>query len=484
MKAGTAELMREARENVRALGVEELIRAGFIPRDGRYFPAVLYPPVPMYQSLNEEDFFKGNRSGPRDLFAVYAHIPFCLSRCRFCHFVSFEGISSGEKDAYLDAFEREMDLYLDRLGLDRVPTGAINVGGGTATCLSPRQLDRFLELFTRRLDLGASDQFTYDVDVTTLLGAVGRERLKILHDHGVDRITIGAQVFNDGLLRDMNRTNTGEDVRKAVGNCRDAGIDNICIDLIYGYPGQTPENWIATMEEVVSMEIDSFQIYRLRIKPHNLLPGSIAERYARSPGDFPSCEDIYVMKALGVMLAHRNGFSDDRYTTVFSRSSRGISEYHRRKFCDFSDVLGFGLAANNILGGNVGIKTGNLVEYCARIREGRVPVTRGRICTRDDILRRSVVGPLRNLSAIDKLRYRNQTGLDVSIIFGGKLEDLKSFDVVSEKQSEFELTRRGHFFVDESCIQFFHPDFVPFPEEAYEDGILNPYRQTLPLPGS
>ena len=481
VSGSTAELIREARERVAGLAAGELREKGFLPREGMYFPAVLYPPMPMYRPLGDEEFFGAYEGRPKKPFVIYAHIPFCVLKCRFCHFVSWGGVDPAEKDDYLDALEKEMDLYGERLGFEKFPAAAINIGGGTATCLSPRQLERFLGFFTARLDLSSCEQFTLDVDVSTLLGDEGRERLRILHGHGVDRLTIGAQVFDDVLLEDMNRANRSADVDEAVRNARDAGIDNLCIDLIYGYPGQTPENWLHTLRKAASLGVDSFQAYRLRIKPHNLLPGSIAERHAKSPGDFPPLEDVYVMKALSSLVAREAGYSDESYTTLFLRRQRGISAYHRRKFCDLYDVLGFGLATNNVLGGNVAIKTKEMGRYRSLVEAGSVPVAQGKICSPDDLLRRAVIGPLRNLSAVDKGSYHEETGREVSEVFAERLGRLRDFGIFEERESEWRLTKRGHFFVDEACIQFFHPDYIPFPRGAYVEGALNPYNQTLPL---
>ncbi|MDF1554261.1 MAG: radical SAM protein [Deferrisomatales bacterium] len=484
MKMNVSDLVQQARENVGRLDINELRQLGFIPRDGGYFPAVLYPPVTMYPPMGEDEFFRGYEASTLNRFVVYAHIPFCAKRCRFCHFVSFEGRPANEKDTYLDCIDTEMNLYLRRLNLEKIHAEAINIGGGTATCLSPRQLERFLDSFTSRIDFESCEQFTYDVDVSTIIGNVGLERLKLLHTYGVDRITIGVQLLDDGILKDMNRANRGDDVAEAISNARNAGIDNICIDLIYGYPGQTPENWADTMNRVVELDIESFQLYRLRVKPHNQMPGQIADRYLQSPGDFPQLEDVYVMKELGVMIANSAGMYDDYCTGMFSKSRRGVSEYIKKKFCRLYDVVGLGLSANNSLNGTIGIKTQDIKAYCDSINRGQIPLSKGKRCTTDDLLRRSVVGPLRNQFFVDKSFYKENTGLYVSDIFSNKIDALKAHGIMTEDNSKLFLTRRGHFFVDASCIQFYHPDFIPFPESSYADGILTPYNQeVLPVEG-
>ncbi len=119
------------------------------------------------------------RSVPEDgRFAVYVHIPFCIRRCLFCHYPSLYGAPDSEKDKYLDALEKEMDLGLRRLGIDKINVRSILIGGGTPTDLTPPQLKRFLDYFTARTDLSKCTQFNYDVDPATLVGPDGLERLR------------------------------------------------------------------------------------------------------------------------------------------------------------------------------------------------------------------------------------------------------------------------------------------------------------------
>ncbi len=102
---------------------------------------------------------------------VYAHIPFCKQRCVFCHYPVMLGKKQAEMDQYLAAMEKEMDIYMRRLGIDRIKVRSILVGGGTPSYLSPQQLTHFLNFFTRRLDLSECEQFNWDVDPSTLVGA-------------------------------------------------------------------------------------------------------------------------------------------------------------------------------------------------------------------------------------------------------------------------------------------------------------------------
>jgi oxygen-independent coproporphyrinogen-3 oxidase len=148
-------------------GYHELKRLGFINGTGDFFPSVHYPPITMYKPISQLEMFASYTLPEDRLFDVYAHIPFCRQRCVYCHYPVKFGEQPGEKEKYLEALEREMDIYMGVLGIDRIPTRSILVGGGTPTYLTPRQLKHFLDFFTRRLDMGKCTQFNSGSCATT-----------------------------------------------------------------------------------------------------------------------------------------------------------------------------------------------------------------------------------------------------------------------------------------------------------------------------
>src|SRR6202047_1084153 len=134
---------------------------GLICRDGDFFPSVHYPPITMYDQTDEEELFRDYALPADGKFDVYAHIPFCKQRCIFCHYPVMLGKKEAEMDQYLGAMEKEMDIYMRRLGIDRIKVRSILIGGGTPSYLSPAQLKRFLDFFTKRLYLSEVEQFNW-----------------------------------------------------------------------------------------------------------------------------------------------------------------------------------------------------------------------------------------------------------------------------------------------------------------------------------
>ncbi|MEI6437437.1 MAG: coproporphyrinogen-III oxidase family protein [Candidatus Omnitrophota bacterium] len=468
------EILRLAREKAAEINPQELIRAGFLPANGLFFPAVLYPPVVKNFTITEEEFFAGYQV--KDPFVIYAHIPFCVNRCHFCHFVTRTGASSNDVDTYLDALEKEMDLYLRHLKLARIPTSAICIGGGTATHMSPKQMERFLSSFTARLDLSECGQFTLDTDPTTISGEDGIAKLKLLLKYGANRITIGAQAFDNDLLKRMNRAHTSEEATASILSAREHGFNNICVDLIYGYPGQTLESWAATIRHVIDLDVSSFQTYELRIRPQSFNDAPIWARHKKSPADFPTVEELAAMKAAAIITANRHGYSDTQYNYLFSRTTGTTSQYHEKKFTRFFDTLGFGVSANNKLGNNIAIKeSDSLVRYAEEVAAGRIPFAHGKKGTPDDQLRRAAIYPLRNRRTLLKEEYRARTGKSINDVFGRKITAMKKFGLMEEDGLKLTVTERGYYFVDALCLQFHHPDHMPFDRALYADGELNPY---------
>ena len=468
------ELIKAAEEKIGSFNVTELKNAGFIPLDGLYFPAIYYPPIPMYPKSNENEMlnnFKYNSEAP---LSVYIHIPFCPSRCLYCHWVVSVGNSVEEMDYYLKNLEKEMELYKERLGVRIISPKSVLIGGGTPSMLSPAQIERLLKSFTARFDLSKCSQVSCEVEPKTILGDTGMEKLKIMKNYGIDRISLGVQAFNEEILKEMGRIHTSEDAIKAIKQIRLAGFKSLSIDLIYGYPGCSLGNWIETLKTALSLDIDAYQLYRLRVVPHGAKVGVIKNYFDKSPEVFPNLEYTYIMKELGILISSQNDFKEIS-RRVFCKSPGHSSDY-LKDHCDrLYDVLGMGISSWTNLGGRLFLNTGKGLErYYSYINEGKLPIARGKIRTKDDNERWALVLPLKH-HGVSKMKYKEINGISVNEAFGEKIKRLKNYGLLEENEKILRLTEKGCFFADEVTIQFYHPDYLPFSKSSYADGELNPY---------
>ncbi len=457
--------------------LKELTAAGLISDVGEFFPAgVHYPPITMYPPDEEEQYLKTYTPPDDHRFVLYAHIPFCPARCTYCHYPVTTGVSELRQEAYLDLFEKEMDMWLDRFGIPRFKTHSVLIAGGTPSYLSPRLFKRFHEIFEKRVDLDQCTQFAYDVHPLTLIGPQGRERLKIMRDYRSERLTIGLNAMDDGLLRKMNRRHTSAESAEAVKSCRDAGYEDICVEFIYGYPDLSTEMWIQCIKDAIALDVDEIQTYRLKIIPYGDARGPIERLYEKHPERFPGLEESLLQKQISILMLNEAGYNET-LIRVFSRDPDFYSHYAFDQCCSQYDTLGMGLSAFSSLRDRFSINTDSMKDYVERIKSGRLPVNRGLVRDVEAALRWHMVLPLKNNDVL-KSAYKEQTGYDVHDIWGSEIKALKSFGLVEENDHVVKLTRKGRFFADEVCTQFYDPEFIPFPMESYADGPLKLFKTT------
>lgn len=452
--------------------IRNLQAEGLICLDGDFVPSVHYPPITQYSPMTGDALFSGYTL-PRDgLMDVYAHLPFCEQRCTFCHYPGKLGQQEEEKDRYLVALEKEMDLSLNRLGLKKFKARSILLGGGTPTFLTPRQLDRFLDFFVERVDLSSCKQFNVDTDPGSLVGASGQERLRIMKDHGIDRLTIGVQSLNESVLKIMNRPHGVRTAEESIYNSKEHGFQ-LNIEFIFGHPGQTLENWIEVMERAVLLPVEEIQLYRLKVLAYGDLQGHILKIRQQSPSGIPSFDVMMTMKLIGIEILRRNGFHEN-LRRVYSKEKKHFSHYAHNQCCMLFDQIGFGLTAFSSLRDRFALNTQSFQDYYDSIEKGQLPINRGCIRTPEQQLRWALILPLKNRN-VRKSYFEKIAGIPLDNVFVKKMERLKQHGLLEEIGGMIQLTELGGLVADEVVEQFNSNEFMPFPEEAYASGALNPF---------
>jgi oxygen-independent coproporphyrinogen-3 oxidase len=451
---------------------------GLINNTGDFYPGgVHYPPITMYQQITEEALFKGYTLPADGKIDIYAHIPFCKQRCVFCHYPVKLGERLSEKDQYLAAFEKEMDIYMRRLGVSKIKARSILVGGGTPTFLTLDQITRFLKGFTSRIDLSEVTQFNYDLDPGSMTGPEGRERMRIMRDFGVDRLTIGVQSLNENVLKIMNRPHDEREVYESVQIAKDLGYQ-LNIEFIFGHPGETIENWIEVIEKAVRLDVDEIQLYRLKIEAYGDFQAPLKKLIQMRPETAVEAEDSIAMKQLAIDILNEHGYHEN-LRRVFSRKREHYSHYARNQCCNLLDEMGLGLTAFSSLRDRYQLNTANFEDYYRSIENGRLPVNRGLVRSPEEQVRWSIILPLKNLD-VWKPTFTERTGCKLEDVFQAKISALKEHGLVVETEKKLALTRLGAFFADEVVEGFAAPPYIPYPRKAYAEGPLNPYWNNEP----
>ena len=203
-----------------------------------------------------------NRIDYKNGYSLYIGIPFCPSICLYCSFSSYAlGAYKDYVDSYLDALIKEMEFVSGAMKGRRLDT--VYFGGGTPTTLSAAQLDRLITELKRMFDIDGCHEFTVEAgrpDSITL------DKLKVLKKHNVGRISINPQTMNDETLRTIGRAHNAAQVKEAFAMARQAGFDNINMDLIAGLPGEDLHAMKHTLEEIRALAPESLTVHSLAIK--------------------------------------------------------------------------------------------------------------------------------------------------------------------------------------------------------------------------
>ncbi|MFY8268393.1 MAG: radical SAM family heme chaperone HemW [Terrimicrobiaceae bacterium] len=184
---------------------------------------------------------------------LYVHIPFCPKVCPYCSFYK-EATDRNKTQAFLDAVLVEAEIEAKGL---RPRT--IFFGGGTPTALSTPQLDFLIQGLRARIDLSELEEFTIEMNPAT----VSLEKARGLLELGVNRVSMGVQSWDEGLLKTLGRVHSATQARRSYGILREAGVQNVNLDLIFGVPGQTRAQWIASVEATIALEPDHISAYCL-----------------------------------------------------------------------------------------------------------------------------------------------------------------------------------------------------------------------------
>ncbi len=265
---------------------------------------------------------------------LYIHIPFCRSRCIYCGFYSTTGLELRQK--YVDAVCKEMMIRGEKLEVsgERLPIETIYLGGGTPSQLTIPQLNLLLIYINKVYSLTYTE-ITIEVnpDDVTLEYATALKQL------GVNRVSMGVQTFSDERLQFLHRRHTAAQAVKAVGLLRKAGINNISIDLMYGFPGETYEDWLADINAALALNVEHLSAYCLMIEE-----GTPLYRMQTEPIDEELERRMYY-----TLIDHLEAAGYEHYE-ISNFARPGFRSRHNSSYWDGTPYIGLGAAAHSFDG--------------------------------------------------------------------------------------------------------------------------------------
>ena len=295
-------------------------------------------------------------SGARHL---YVHLPFCAHRCGYCDFVTVVG--HGDRHAsYVDAIVRELELERELLAAE---LETVFLGGGTPTFTEPADLERLLSA------LPPAAEVTVEANPETVTPEVAA----LLRRSGVTRVSLGAQTFRPNLLRVLERVAGPDDVRRAVHHLRDAGFDNISLDLVYGIPGQSASDLESDLGDALALEPEHLSCYELEAKPGTRFTHAWGAELARQADAMEDYFERVVSRLTGAGYRWYETANFCRLPHGATGVARDLRAKHNLAYWLGRDYLGLGIGAVSTIENRRWRNTPRLGRYLEALAQGRAP---------------------------------------------------------------------------------------------------------------
>lgn len=379
------------------------------------------------------------RIGASPNMGVYIHIPFCRSKCGYCDFNSFSGISQLIPE-YVDALTREIELRSEG-ARQRVST--IYLGGGTPSLLTPHQITGILD--------ACRAHFAVDPDAETSIeanpGSITPEWLRAIRLAGVDRISMGFQSIDDEELRLLGRTHTARQAVDAYTMARDASFWNVNIDLIYGLPGQSLARWQKMLEEAISLSPDHFSLYPLTLEETTPLCHAVEAGAVPAP-DPDVAADMYTW------AEERLGAAGYAHYELSNWAWPGKACRHNLTYWRNLPYLGMGAGAHSSIGDYRLANMSLPADYISSLRAGRLPREPNEEISRAGRLSETAILGLRLQEGIDLNELQDRFGLDAAKVYRPEIEEVTRLGLVEQDGRRLRLTARGRLLGNEVFLRF------------------------------
>lgn len=268
---------------------------------------------------------------------IYIHIPFCVRKCPYCGFLSAPPESESQIGLYVDALVREIGMAGSAYGPGR-QADTVFVGGGTPSVLEPGQIQKIFGALRDSFTITGDPEITIEANPGTLT----KEKLKAFRDCGINRLSMGVQSLDDDILARLGRIHRKRDVFSCYEMARDAGFENINLDLMFGLAGQSRKIWEKTLDEVLALEPEHLSFYSLQIEEGT----PFYDLYKAGRLDEASDEEERRMHHMAISAAEAAGLV---HYEISNSARSGRQCRHNLKYWSMEEYLGLGLGAHSYL---------------------------------------------------------------------------------------------------------------------------------------
>lgn len=357
---------------------------------------------------------------------AYIHIPFCKSKCHYCSFVSFVDLE--QKDAYLAALKKQIETEYYGKALN-----TLYIGGGTPSLLN---IDDFIDLF-KLLKFEKKAEITVEANPSNIY----LEYLQELRKLGVNRVSIGAQTFNDETLKTIGRRHNSAQIVTAVKCAKDAGFDNISLDLIYGLPNQNTQDFLNDLKTATGLGIQHISLYGLKIDENSLF-------YKNPPENLPDADNQAEIYLKTVEFLKKENFEHYEISNFAKKGGINYASKHNLNYWENNSYYGFGCAASGYLDNVRYTNEPNLKKYIS----DPISKTSVQVLKSQEILEEAIFLGLRKVAGINIEEINKKFGLNFEEKYAQILQKYSDFFIKTE--NGYALTLDGMLLSNDILAEF------------------------------
>lgn len=371
---------------------------------------------------------------------IYIHWPFCKKRCHYCDFVA---LAQHENffESYHQALCKEIVLMSNGLNSRQVIKTAF-LGGGTPSLYPSHMLEEVFNVLDKHFDLSNIQEVTIEANPADIT----EEKLSQWKNFGINRLSIGVQVLDDDVLKNLNRSQTTADVLRAI-DMASKFFENISIDLILGLPGITEKVWHATMQQVVTWPINHISVYFLTVYEKTPLYFKIKKGELKLFDD----DKMVLLYAQTIDFLEKNNFSQYEISNF---SKKGCESAHNQAYWDRKPYYGFGLGASSFDGQKRFTNFNNIESYIRSIiSESNLPISLTECLTNAQVVLESLMLSLRQKKGMDLHGVLYLLTGTQKITFNRNIELLKSESLLQQDGDRVFLTFKGLILENEVVLK-------------------------------
>ena len=372
---------------------------------------------------------------------LYIHIPYCINKCGYCDFNSHP-IKYDEMEAYVDALIVELNYYAKKYSPERI-VNTIFLGGGTPTTLSVSQLERILKECEKNFKIATDAEITIEANPAT----IRTDQLKSIRQTGYNRISVGVQSFDKTELKMLDRAHGVEEIHCTIDRARNAGFNNLSLDLMFAVPNQTLEAWKKNLHQALDKSPEHLSTYNLTIEE------GTAFWKMQSNGKLTMPDNDYQLELYKqtIELLKKNGF---HHYEISNFSLPGKECRHNITYWQNTNTLGLGAGASSYMNGVRFKNTNQPAHYIRRVQENHMPIEYSESLEPRQAMGETIMLGLRLLKGINILKFEDRFQTSFKSIFGNIIAPLKEKELIIIEQDKLRLSEKGLFLADSVILEF------------------------------